>query len=504
MQEIKKINRVIIILVFLGLGTTVRAQLDNRLSSAEIAEGWELLWDGKTTEGWRGAKLASFPEKGWKIHDGILSVNPSGGKESANGGDIITLKKYRNFILKVDFKITPGANSGIKYFVDPGLNKGEGSAIGCEFQILDDDLHPDAKLGVNGNRTLGSLYDLIPSDKGVTGYRFDKNGFNTAMVIVNGNRVQHYLNGVKIIEYVRNTQMFNSLVAYSKYKDWPNFGNLAEGHILLQDHGDQVFFKNVKIRELKGERLPPETGEKFRIGMAGYTFANFDLDKTLETLQKTDVHYLCIKDFHLPFKSTDEEIAAFHAKLADKGVTGYAVGPIYMKTKEEVDNAFAYARRVGVKLIVGVPNVELLPYVNEKVKEYDFFYAIHLHGPDMPLYPDADDVWHHTKGLDHRIGMCLDIGHDLRNGKDPVADLKKYHTRVFDIHIKDVTGNTKAGRSVEIGRGQIDIPAFVRMLREVGYSGVCSLEHEKNMKDPFIGIGESIGYFRGVLEATRD
>lgn len=252
-----------------------------------------------------------------------------------------------------------------------------------------------------------------------------------------------------------------------------------------------------------GERPAPETTEKFKVGMAGYTFRHFDLDKTLEVMQKADVHYLCIKDFHLPLNSSDEQIAAFHATLKAKGVTGYAVGPIYMKTKEEIDNAFDYARRVGVTMIVGVPNYELLPYVDQKVKEYDFRYAIHLHGPDMPLYPDADDVWNNVKNLDPRIGMCLDIGHDTRNGKDPVKDLKKYHSRVFDIHIKDVTGPSKEGYSVEIGRGVIDIPGFVKMLRKVGYTGVCSLEHEKSMQDPFMGIAESIGYFRGVIEATR-
>ena len=257
-------------------------------------------------------------------------------------------------------------------------------------------------------------------------------------------------------------------------------------------------------QERPDPQLAPDNFEQFSVGMAGYTFVNFDLDKTLEIMEKCDVKYLCIKDFHLPLKSTDEEIAAFHAKLQSKGVTGYAVGPIYMRSKEEVDNAFEYAKRVGVKLIVGVPNYELLPYVDRKVKEYDFQYAIHLHGPDMPLYPDADDVWNNVKDLDARIGMCLDVGHDTRNGKDPVKDLEKYHTRVFDIHIKDVTGPTKAGYSVEIGRGIIDFPAFVNMLRKVGYSGVCSLEHERNMKDPFLGIAESIGYFRGVIAATKE
>lgn len=252
-----------------------------------------------------------------------------------------------------------------------------------------------------------------------------------------------------------------------------------------------------------GPQPPPETGEKFKVGIAGFTFAKFDLDKTLETLKALDVHYLCIKDFHLPMASTNEEIAAFHAKLKANDVIGYAVGPIYMKTEEEIDRAFEYAKRVGVKLIVGVPNVELLPYVDKKVKEYDFKYAIHLHGPDIKLFPDAEDVWNHTKDLDPRIGMCLDIGHDRRNGKDPVADLKKYRTRVFDMHIKDVTAPTKLGYSLEVGRGIIDFPALVKMIRKVGYTGVCSLEHERNMENPFMGIAESIGYFRGVIETTK-
>ncbi len=220
----------------------------NTLSPRESKEGWALLWDGQTNNGWKGAKLATFPANGWAIENGILKVMKSGGGESTNGGDIVTTRKYKNFVLKVDFKITDGANSGIKYFVNPDLNKGEGSAIGCEFQILDDQKHPDAKLGVKGNRTLGSLYDLIPAPANKS---FRKAEFNTAMIVVKGDQVEHWLNGVKIIEYTRNNQMWNALVAYSKYRDWPNFGNAAEGNILLQDHGDEVWFKNVKIKELK-------------------------------------------------------------------------------------------------------------------------------------------------------------------------------------------------------------------------------------------------------------
>lgn len=223
-------------------------RIPNTLTDKEKADGWKLLWDGKTSEGWRGARLTFFPEKGWMIENGVLKVKKSDGGESTNGGDIVTNKKYKNFELVVDFKITPGANSGVKYFVDTEINKGEGSSIGCEFQILDDQKHPDAKLGVNGNRTLASLYDLIPA---IANKPYRNGFFNTAKVIVQGNHVEHWLNGVKVLEYDRNNQMFNALVAYSKYKDWPNFGNAESGNILLQDHGDEVWFQNIKIKELK-------------------------------------------------------------------------------------------------------------------------------------------------------------------------------------------------------------------------------------------------------------
>jgi hypothetical protein len=231
--------------------------LKNQLTPEEENNGWKLLWDGKTTDGWRGARLEHFPEKGWEINDGILRVLASDGGESTNGGDIVTKKKYKNFIIELDFQITEGANSGIKYFVDTELNKGPGSSIGCEFQILDDNKHPDAKMGVNGNRTMGSLYDLIrangkefnphlPREKYVNG--FDQ--WNRARIVVDGNIVKHYLNGLKVVEYERNTQMWRALVAYSKYVDWPNFGEYEYGKILLQDHGDDVRFKNIKIKEL--------------------------------------------------------------------------------------------------------------------------------------------------------------------------------------------------------------------------------------------------------------
>lgn len=243
--------------------------------------------------------------------------------------------------------------------------------------------------------------------------------------------------------------------------------------------------------------------EPFKLGVAGYSFVNFNLDESLEMMKKVDVHYLCIKDFHLPYNSTDEQIAAFHAKLKSFDVTGYAVGPIYMKTKEEIDKGFDYAKRVGVNLIIGIPNHEDLGYVAEKTKEYNIRYAIHNHGPEDKLYPNASVIYDLIKDLDARLGICFDMGHNKRDGRDSVADLQKYGKRIFDMHLKNVTAATKDGKTCELGRGVIDIPAYVKMLRKINYTGSCSLEYEKDMKDPLAGIAESVGYFRGVCDGTR-
>jgi hypothetical protein len=229
--------------------------LANELTEAEKALGWRLLWDGKTTNGWKGAKLAGFPDKGWKIEDGLLSVLASGGGEARNGGDIITTEDFSDFELQLDFRLSPGANSGIKYFVDPTLLKGEGSAIGLEYQLLDDERHPDAKMGVRGNRTVGSLYDLIAatnlSEADRTAKRVNPpDEWNRARLVVRGNQVEHWLNDVKVVEFERGTQIFRALVAYSKYRDWPSFGEWESGPILLQDHGDLVSFRSIKIRPL--------------------------------------------------------------------------------------------------------------------------------------------------------------------------------------------------------------------------------------------------------------
>ncbi len=229
-------------------GTTPQFNyIPNTLTAREVREGWKLLWDGRTTAGWRGARLQAFPASGWEIKDGVLTVLAAEGKESAGGGDIVTIGEYADFDLIVEFLITTGANSGIKYFVDTSLNKGEGSAIGCEYQILDDAAHPDAKAGVNGNRKQAGLYDLIAPQN----VRFNGVGeWNRAEIIASGSHVEHWLNGFKTVEYERATQMWRALVSHSKYTVWPAFGEAPKGHILLQDHGNRVSFRTIKIKVL--------------------------------------------------------------------------------------------------------------------------------------------------------------------------------------------------------------------------------------------------------------
>ncbi|GHN02303.1 hypothetical protein WSM22_37920 [Cytophagales bacterium WSM2-2] len=224
--------------------------IPNSITDQELKNGYSLLWDGKTTAGWRGAYRDKFPEHGWEIKDGLLSVLASEGAESTNGGDIITDKEYSAFDLQFEFMLTEGANSGLKYFVTEKEGN-KGSAIGLEYQLLDDEKHPDAKAGVVGNRTLASLYDLIPSEKN-TRARHKIGEWNSGRVIAYPDgRIEHWLNGWRLVQYQRGTPIYYALVARSKYAQWENFGMSPAGHILLQDHGNRVSFRSIKIKELK-------------------------------------------------------------------------------------------------------------------------------------------------------------------------------------------------------------------------------------------------------------
>ncbi len=246
------LRALILVSIILNAFAFTPAQTPNTLTRKEKAQGWQLLWDGRSTAGWRSERGGPFPSSGWVIKDGVLSTTDTGGSEGGEAGDIVTIRKFADYELTVDFRITTGANSGILYLIDLDLKKGPGSPVGYEYQILDDAVHPDARLGRDGDRTVASLYDLIPA-AGTADHTkpiHPVGEWNTARILVSGSRVEHWLNGVKVLAYDRSTSSFRELVNQSKFKVYPNFAGLHDTCIDLQDHGFPVSFRNIKIREL--------------------------------------------------------------------------------------------------------------------------------------------------------------------------------------------------------------------------------------------------------------
>jgi inosose dehydratase len=254
------------------------------------------------------------------------------------------------------------------------------------------------------------------------------------------------------------------------------------------------------FNKASAQKQPRQKHEILTMGMAGYTFLNFDLPTSISMMKRVNVTHLSIKDFHLPLDSSAEKIKEVIKQLTDGGITPYAVGVIYMKSKEAVDQAFVYAKNVGVDMIVGVPDYELLDYTEEKVKAHNIKMAIHNHGPMDKLYPGPKEVYDRISKRDKRMGLCIDIGHTQRTGVSPAEAVLQFHDRLLDLHIKDVTSATNDGQAIEIGRGVIDFPALVNALNKISYKGYCSIEFEKDMKDALPGIAESVGYFSGVMK----
>ena len=245
-----------------------------------------------------------------------------------------------------------------------------------------------------------------------------------------------------------------------------------------------------------------ELNKTLQMGLAGFTFAQFSIDQTISMMNRMGVTNLSLKEFHLPMNATQEQATEVVGKFKAGGINIYAVGVIYMKDKPEVDRAFDYAKKVGVNLIIGVPEYELLPYTEEKVKATGTTIAIHNHGPEDKRYPGPKDVFDRIKNMDPKMGLCLDIGHATRAGADPAKAVTDYKSRMFDLHIKDVSKAEKDGKAIELGRGVIDFSALVKALHKINYQGKCSIEFEKDMKDPLPGIAESVGFFRGVMKYT--
>lgn len=245
-------------------------------------------------------------------------------------------------------------------------------------------------------------------------------------------------------------------------------------------------------------------GSPLKLGLASYTTRKFDLETTIGWTKRLGLPFLCLKSFHLPLEASAEETAAAAAKVREAGLDLYGGGVISMKKAEEVDQAFAYAKAAGFRVIVAAPVVEMLGKVEEAIKAHDMRVAIHNHGPEDKHFPTPQAAYEKIQGMDKRFGLCMDIGHTMRAGEDPAKTAEACFDRLFDVHIKDVTAAAKDGKTLEMGRGIIDIPALFRTLLKLKYDGVCSFEYEKDDADPWPGLSESVGYTRGVLAALGE
>lgn len=238
-----------------------------------------------------------------------------------------------------------------------------------------------------------------------------------------------------------------------------------------------------------------------KLGLASYSLREFSQEQAIAMTKRVGLDYVCFKSMHLAMDSTVKEQMDAAKRTKDAGINLYGGGVIYMNSKNEVDQAFEYAKNAGMSVIVGVPDHALLEYTNEKIKQYDIKVAIHNHGPGDDNYPSPESIYNKIKGLDPRFGLCMDIGHTQRIGVNPTKAGEQYFSRLFDIHMKDVDKPNSNGKAVEIGRGMINIPKFLNMLVRKRYSGVVGFEYELNAKDPLPGLSESIGYVKGCLDS---
>ena len=245
------------------------------------------------------------------------------------------------------------------------------------------------------------------------------------------------------------------------------------------------------------------TKADLKLGIAGYSFIKLSVDDAITITRKTGITEISIKDKHIPLNTTKEEALAIVEKFTKNGINIYAAGMITMKTEQDIDRAFDYAKNIGVGMIIASPDIPLLKYLEKKVVENNIKIAIHNGGPEDKWYPTPKAVFDNIKNYDNRIGLCFDTGHAQRAGINPIEAYNQYAEKVLDIHIKDVEAAKADAQEVELGRGIVDIPALVSSLYKQRYSGRCSIEYQKNLDEPLEGIAESVGYFKGVCKALK-
>ena len=504
----RKYTKIFFLLIITMLSKTMQAQ-DNLLSKKEKKEGWQLLFDGKTTQGWKGAFAETFPASGWAIENGLLMVESFNGAESANGGDIVTLKEYANFELSVDFKITEGANSGIKYFVavQQPVPASPRSAFGLEFQILDDEKHPDAKLGKSGNRTISSLYDLIPAINSKPSKSIGE--WNTAKIISNGNHVEHWLNGVMVVAYERGSDAFKALIAESKYKDIPSFGLNEKGRILLQDHGNRVYYKNIKIKETKLQ-TDNRNGKLLKEipGIVSFTYRNSfqkDVAATLDTIKALGIINI---EFSNLFGKKAIDIKQL---LEERGMICTSFGVSYADLINKTTEVATNAKVLGASFVrVAWIKPDKAPVTFETIKkavddfnkagkilkeEYGLTFCYHNHGFEMQPYEKGNYFDYMMENTNpNYVSFELDILWAFHPGADPVKLVEKYGSRFKLMHVKDLrkgivgdfTGATPVENDVALGSGQINIAAVIKAAKKsaIQYYYIEDESKEVNLQVP--------------------
>jgi sugar phosphate isomerase/epimerase len=243
---------------------------------------------------------------------------------------------------------------------------------------------------------------------------------------------------------------------------------------------------------------------RLKVGLASYSLRKFSLDEAIEMCRAMDVRYITLKDVHLPMTATSAEIKAARAKLDAAGITLMGGGVIYMKNDEAaVRKAFEYAKTAGFPLIVGAPDPDAVPLVERMVREYGIPLAIHNHGPEDKSYPAPQDALKLIKDRDRRLGLCMDVGHTVRAGADPVRTVAEVGDRLMDLHVKDLRSATDEASQVEVGKGIVDYPGLIRALHQRNFAGHVALEYEINEDHPEVGIRESLAYLRGVVDAVE-
>ncbi len=248
----------------------------------------------------------------------------------------------------------------------------------------------------------------------------------------------------------------------------------------------------------RGRATAAPGASRLKIGLASYSMHKQTFDQVVDVCKQANIKYVSLKDMHLPFKSTPEQLAAAHSKLAAAGTTLVSVGVIYMKDVGEVRQAFDYARAAKAPMIVGAPDPSVLDEVEKAIKATGIPVAIHNHGPDQKHWQSPREVLPAIKSRDKRLGVCMDIGHTVRAGVDPVAMVDECGDRLLDLHVKDLKDKTVKSERVPVGSGIIDIVGLMRALDKRRFSGHIAIEYEAQPDNPVPGIRESLAYLRGV------